>query len=190
MVDELDKILPLLSLAEQGRNRVVHATWIGSSGGNAVFFHKPKVTRSAGLKDGGIRHATTADIEAVSKIIDDAINAVCELGRGLGERKVIRTNFFVDAVPKEQSLSANDENVERLAKARQNAEPEQSCASWHFVRQIGTVSISRASSKLRHLAHCFALIVAFCRAVAFAEGPDRNRPELTTGVQPDVERRL
>src|ERR1039458_7508682 len=39
LLDRLVTVLPILSRAEESRNRVVHAAWLGSSESNTVFFH-------------------------------------------------------------------------------------------------------------------------------------------------------
>ncbi|MBX3746916.1 MAG: hypothetical protein KF833_16520 [Verrucomicrobiae bacterium] len=91
MLDILDGVLPLLSQAEDGRNRVVHASWIGSPGSDKVFFHKPRATRKTGMKDGGVRNATTAEIENVIKSMDSAMKALWEFGCALEKAKVPKT---------------------------------------------------------------------------------------------------
>jgi len=95
LIDRLDRVLPVLSQAEDGRNRVVHATWIGSSASDTVYFHKPRATRKAGLKDGGIRHATIAELEQVIKSIASAMKEFCELGSALEKAKVLSTKMFL-----------------------------------------------------------------------------------------------
>jgi hypothetical protein len=86
--------MSLLSSAEEGRNRVVHAAWIGSVSGNSVFFHKPRVSRKEGMQHGGIRQVTQEEIESVINSIQIAMSAVCQFGRELEQHKIIKVSLF------------------------------------------------------------------------------------------------
>jgi hypothetical protein len=94
LLDKLDKAISLLSSAEEGRNRVVHAAWIGSVSGNSVFFHKPRASRKEGMQHGGIRQATQEEVESVINKIQIAMSAVCQFGRELEQRKIIKVSLF------------------------------------------------------------------------------------------------
>ena len=52
--EALDALIGKLGKAEEERNRIVHASWIGE-GDSKVFFHKPQTSRKHGMKNGGIR---------------------------------------------------------------------------------------------------------------------------------------
>jgi hypothetical protein len=108
LLDQLDATLPLISVAEDKRNRVVHATWISASDNKKVFFYKPRATRKVGMKDDGIRDVTPEEIKDALKAIDDALSAICRLGEQLERQGVMITKMFSKlhkppGVPSEQT---------------------------------------------------------------------------------------
>jgi hypothetical protein len=118
LLDKLDTIMPLLSQAEESRNRIVHATWIEHTGSNTVFFHKPRATRKAGIIAGGIRPAATDEIEAAIKSIDDAMTALCELGHALEQCKLLKTDkMFAAYCAHKKSQPSNVGDGDKSANA-------------------------------------------------------------------------
>jgi hypothetical protein len=94
LLDKLDKVVSLLSSAEESRNRVVHAAWIGSVSGKSVFFHKPRASRKEGMQHGGIRPATQEEVELAINTIQIAMSALSQFGRELEQRNLIKVSLF------------------------------------------------------------------------------------------------
>lgn len=92
--DSLKELIPQLTSSEERRNQIIHGAWIGSSVEDKVFFHKPQTSRKHGMKTGGIRHATTKEIEDTIKVIQKAKNSIFKLGAELERRNIIKVHFF------------------------------------------------------------------------------------------------
>jgi hypothetical protein len=93
----LDDTMSALSKAEEGRNRVVHTTLIGTSAGDEVYSHKPKATRTDGLKNGGIKLASRDTVEDVITNIQTAMTSVVGLSNELKSRHLIKFSLGASA---------------------------------------------------------------------------------------------
>jgi len=92
--DTLDKSIGLMSKAEELRNRIIHASYLGSSEEGAVYVYKPRASRKHGMRNGGIRNITTKELEESLEAIQNAFNSATSLGRELEKRKIISIQLF------------------------------------------------------------------------------------------------
>lgn len=95
LLARLEDVVKALSDAEEERNRIVHASWMGGTDGT-VLFHKPQTSRKRGLRNGGVRESCVEDIEGSLIIINDAVVHLSKLARELHRTGVSRIKFHKD----------------------------------------------------------------------------------------------
>jgi hypothetical protein len=85
------KVLRLVYRSEEGRNRLVHTTWLAASEEKA-FRLKPSAQGKAGF-DFGFRQIAEDEVKAATLSIQEAITALSDYTYSLQEQKLLRFNI-------------------------------------------------------------------------------------------------
>lgn len=96
--DSLGDVIVSITKAEENRNRIVHGTWM-YYGEKQVAYMKTQTSRKHGLRGGGLKRFTTADLDKAIAEIQDAKDKVIQLGSELTRCGVIKTSMFTNTNP-------------------------------------------------------------------------------------------